>query len=78
MTREDGVRLAEEILGGKWDYAVRARATWLWARDGWAPEDETFIDLTRHEAACDSEIERSREAHRNMMALAAFNNAVTS
>ncbi len=75
MTRQDGVRVAEEILGGKWDHAVRARAVWLFT-SGWNPEDETFIDLSRYEAAQDAEVLQRQAEHRQRMALAAFSNAV--
>ena len=77
MTREDGVRTAEEILGGKWDYAVRARAAWLIAEYGWDPDDQPFGDLSRYEAAQNSETERRQAEHRQRLALAAFSNAVT-
>lgn len=78
MTREEGARLAEEILGGKWDYAVKARAAWLWAERGWDQEEQTFTDLSRYEAMQDAELARRQAEYRERMALAAFSNAVTS
>jgi hypothetical protein len=75
MTCEDGVCIAEEILGGWWDYAVRARAVWLLA-SGWNPEDETFVDLSRYEDAMDAETQARRTEYRTMMARAAFADAV--
>lgn len=41
--------IASMVLGGWLDMAVRARATWLAASEGWSWEDEPVEDLTRYE-----------------------------
>lgn len=44
------IRFAGELLGGRYDMAVKARAAWLIRTQGWDPDDEPAEDLTRYEA----------------------------
>lgn len=45
----DLIAVATLVLGGRLDMAVKTRATWLAASDGWSWEDERVEDLTRYE-----------------------------
>ncbi len=49
-TGKTGIRVAGEVLGGGYDMAVKARATWLAHTEGWMPDDEQLGDLAGYEA----------------------------
>lgn len=71
---EVSAEIARQILGGTYDYAVRARATWLWNHDRYDPNDAFMPDLSGYEAERDDELMRIRNERRRLLGLAAFAN----